>query len=71
MHKEYKIELTVKDPLVKKVIERIAERSNIGVQKYNTNLTREDLSLEDWLLHLQEELMDASNYIEAIKNILK
>ncbi len=71
MIKEYKVELTVKDPLVKKVIERIAERSNVGVKKYNTNLTREDLTFDDWLLHLQEELMDASNYIEAIRNSLK
>jgi hypothetical protein len=32
---------------------------------------RDDLSLTDWLNHLQEELMDATLYIEKLKADLK
>lgn len=59
------------DKIVEAVIEKFKQRSETGVKKYGTTLMREDLDLEQWLTHLQEELMDAVNYIEAIKNNLK
>ena len=62
-------ELT-KDQLVLSVLKRFNNRSKVGIEKYGTTLERDDLSLYDWLNHLQEELMDAVNYIEAIKNKL-
>jgi hypothetical protein len=43
------------------------ERSKRGQQKYGTNLDRKDVDLEGWLNHLQEELMDATLYIEKLK----
>jgi hypothetical protein len=42
----------------------------VGKKKYGVTLDRNDLSLSDWLTHLQEELMDAVNYIERIKKVV-
>jgi hypothetical protein len=42
-------------------------RSERGQQKYGTNLDRKDIDLHGWLNHLQEELMDATLYIEKLK----
>lgn len=61
----------MKDKIVEAVIEKFKQRSEAGVKKYGTTLMREDLDLQQWLTHLQEELMDAVNYIEAIKNNIK
>ena len=43
------------------------ERSKRGIRKYGTNLDRKDIDLLGWLNHLQEELMDATLYIEKLK----
>jgi hypothetical protein len=61
----------VEDPLVLKVMSKYYERSERGIKKYNATLDRDDLSQEEWLVHLQEELMDATLYIEAILNKIK
>ena len=55
------------DPFVKKVIDKYQERSEAGIIKYNNTLERNDLSFIQWLTHLQEELMDATLYIEKLK----
>lgn len=55
------------DPIVETVIHKYRERSDIGIQKYGKTLMRKDLDLGDWLTHLQEELMDATLYIERLK----
>lgn len=60
----------MEDPIILAVIERIKERSAVGIKKYGTTLAREDLTTIDWLNHLQEELMDAINYIEALKKTM-
>jgi hypothetical protein len=39
----------------------------VGIAKYGKTMEREDLSTLDWLQHLQEELMDATLYIESLK----
>jgi len=59
------------DPFVKKVIEKYQERSEAGIKKYNNTLDRKDLSFVQWLTHLQEELMDATLYIEKLKSEAK
>ena len=56
----------IKDQIIKKVVDKLTSRSEIGIQKYGTTLDRDDLTLLDWLNHLQEELMDACGYIEKI-----
>jgi len=50
-----------------RVIEQIRQRAEVGKKKYGVTLEREDLSILDWLQHLQEELMDATAYIEKLK----
>ncbi len=58
------------DSVVDAVIDKLIQRANTGKTKYNTDLDRDDLSLNDWLTHLQEELLDAANYIEKLKTLL-
>lgn len=57
----------IEDPIVLKVLAKYYERSQTGIKKYGRTLDRDDLNLIDWLNHLQEELMDATLYIEKIK----
>jgi hypothetical protein len=56
------------DKYVQSVKEKFEQRSQTGIRKYNTTLEREDLDFLDWLNHLQEELMDATLYIEKLKD---
>ena len=60
-----------KDSYVQIVKAKFEQRSQRGIEKYNTTLEREDLNLQEWLNHLQEELMDATLYIEKLKSELK
>lgn len=59
------------DKHVEAVVKLFKERSKKGMAKYGTNLERKDLDLIDWLNHFQEELMDASLYIERLKHDIK
>ena len=67
--KPYK-ENEIQDSIVNSVVNRFKERSNVGIAKYGVTLDREDLSTLQWLQHLQEELFDASLYIEKLKSKL-
>jgi hypothetical protein len=58
---------TPKDAIVAKVIEAYKTRSEVGIAKYGTTL--EDNNTDDFLQHLQEELMDATLYVEKLKEI--
>jgi hypothetical protein len=64
LSKEY---FTPKDAIVAKVIEAYKTRSEVGIAKYGTTL--EGNNTDDFLQHLQEELMDATLYIEKLKEI--
>lgn len=57
----------IQDPILLKVLAKYYERSERGIKKYGRTLDRDDLSFIDWLNHLQEELMDATLYIEKFK----
>lgn len=59
-----------RDPIIKQVVEKFVERSNTGFKKYGVTLQDDDSPLNVWLNHLQEELMDAVNYIEKLKSTL-
>jgi len=61
----------MKDPIVESIIERFKERSDEGMKKYGVTMARKDLSSLEWLIHLQEELMDAILYAEKLKEELK
>jgi len=56
------------DPNVQSVIDKYEERARVGFEKYGTNTTRTDIDFMGWLTHLQEELMDATIYIERLKH---
>ena len=58
---------TPQDAIVAKVIEAYKKRSEIGIAKYGTTLDANNT--DDFLQHLQEELMDATLYIEKLKDI--
>lgn len=57
----------MKDTIVESVITQFKARSQRGIDKYGVTLDRTDLSTLEWLIHLQEELMDATLYIERLK----
>ena len=59
------------DKNVENVREQLKNRSEVGFKKYGVTTEREDLDLMAWLQHLQEELMDASVYIERLKEEVK
>lgn len=56
----------MKDLIVDKVLEKYQYRSSIGAIKYGTYL--HENNFDNYLKHLQEELMDGSLYIEKIIN---
>lgn len=53
-----------------KVITMIQERAMKGEAKYGTTMERGDLSIREWLTHLQEELLDGAVYIQKLKELL-
>jgi len=55
------------DKNVTKVKKKLADRANVGLKKYGVTTERRDLSLLDWLNHLQDELLDAAVYVERLK----
>ena len=56
-----------KDPIVEDVIRAMRIRSRDGISKYGTTLYDSPDGFYEFLNHLQEELMDATLYIEKIK----
>lgn len=50
-----------------KVVQAILKRAETGERKYGVTMERGDLSLLEWLQHLQEELLDAAVYVEKLK----
>lgn len=52
------------DQIVLEVIEKYAQRSEIGIAKYGTTL--ETNNKDNYLKHLQEELMDATLYLQKL-----
>jgi hypothetical protein len=52
------------DQIVLEVIEKYAQRSEIGINKYGTTL--EQNNHDNYLKHLQEELMDATLYLQKL-----
>lgn len=69
-HKASKQKELPLDPNVEAVINKYEDRARVGFEKYGTNTTRTDIDLQGWLTHLQEELMDATIYIERLKKDL-
>tara|TARA_Y100001938_G_scaffold147247_1_gene228032 strand:+ start:567 stop:749 length:183 start_codon:yes stop_codon:yes gene_type:complete len=53
------------------VCEKIKARSDVGKEKYGVTMEEEILSIREWLVHLQEELMDAAVYVEKLLGMVK
>jgi hypothetical protein len=60
-----------KDRVVDNVISKFGNRSEVGIKKYGTTLEDNELTLIQWLNHLQEELMDATLYVQKLKEELE
>jgi len=63
------------DKIVQQVIEKIDKRSLIGQAKYGAMMMEEvegkDKDLNDFLIDVQEEIMDALLYIQAARACLR
>ena len=59
----------MRDKIIERVINKIKARSDVGYKKYGVTLKDDDQPLDIWLTHIQEELMDAVNYIEKAKEV--
>lgn len=55
-----------KDPIVQAVKKKYSDRSALGIEKYGITLAGNNEPIWKRLNHLQEELMDATLYIEWI-----
>ena len=58
------------DSVVNNIISKFKQRSETGIKKYGTTLDRNDLTPDQWLNHLEEELMDAILYCHRIRKEL-
>jgi hypothetical protein len=52
------------DRIVDQVVNKFQQRSDVGIKKYGTTLYENNH--DNYLLHLQEELQDATLYIEKL-----
>ena len=55
---------------IERVVQKFIKRSEVGFKKYGVTLKDDYQPFDTWLTHVQEELMDAVNYIEKIKHEL-
>jgi len=53
------------------VIKQIKNRADVGLSKYGVTLDRDDLSLEEWIQHAIEEVLDLAGYLTKLKKDLK
>lgn len=63
--------LKTKDPLVQKVLNRMAERSESGMKKFGVTMQDAEQSLEHWIANTQEELGDTILYLEKLKEEIR
>lgn len=54
----------MKDQIVNQVVNKYTQRSERGIAKYGTTL--EQNNTDNFFAHLQEELMDATLYLEKL-----
>ena len=56
-----------RDPVVESVVDKFISRSDVGFAKYGKTLRNDQSDVFVWLNHLQEELMDATLYLQRLK----
>lgn len=52
--------------VIDKICKDLQDREATGINKYGTDLDRQDLSQADWKQHLYEELLDAACYLQKL-----
>lgn len=57
----------MRDIVVDNVIDKYYERSQVGITKYGTTLYKNNH--DNYLNHLQEELMDATLYLQKLMDL--
>lgn len=69
--KDSKIEMArtiyFRDPVVERVVDKFVSRSDVGFKKYGVTLEDDKSNIFQWINHLQEELMDATLYLQKLK----
>ena len=68
--REYR-HIQVTDSVVDSIIDKFVERATFGKKKYNTDLDRQDLTLEDWLEHSIQEKLDDILYMQKALQTLR
>jgi hypothetical protein len=58
------------DKIVHNVVQKYNDRSAVGIEKYNTTLEDSKEDTRAFLIHLQEEMMDGTLYIEKLLKLL-
>lgn len=53
--------------ITQNLLDRLRARDAAGFAKYGQTLDRNDLSVEQWLDHLTEELLDGAGYAQSAK----
>ena len=62
-----KQEIEFRDPVVQSVVNKFVDRSDVGFAKYGKTMRDDKSDIFVWLNHLQEELMDATLYLQRLK----
>ena len=62
-----KQEIEFRDPVVQSVVNKFVDRSDVGFAKYGKTMRDDRSDVYVWLNHLQEELMDATLYLQRLK----
>lgn len=52
------------DPTVQSVIQDLNDRSQLGIKKYGTTLSDNNLTHKQWLQHAYEEALDMALYLK-------
>jgi len=63
--------MKTKDPLVQRVLDRMADRSESGIKKFGVTMEDAEQSLEHWITNTQEELADSILYLEKLKEEIR
>ena len=59
------------DSIVKSINEKLVDRAEVGYNKYNATMDRDDLTTDEWITHAMEEMMDMLLYMEKLRVELK
>ena len=60
-------EVKFRDPVVERVVDKFISRSDVGYEKYKVTLNDDPSNIFAWINHMQEELMDATLYLQKLK----